>query len=73
MLFNVPAWFFTNVAASPDQRAEIAQKIASLEDANRQSMIVPARLNTTSQPAAAWGLAASNHRVFLGRLVIIPP
>ena len=40
MLFNVPAWFFTNVAAPPDQRAEIAQKIASLEDANRQTMIV---------------------------------
>lgn len=40
MLFNVPRWIFTSVVAPPDQRAEIAQKIARLEDANMQVMII---------------------------------
>ena len=40
MLFNVPRWIFTNVITPTDERAEVAQKIAGLDDANRQVMII---------------------------------
>ena len=47
ILFNVPGWFLANVAAPPDQRAEFAQKIASVEAGEMTTEIVGGVMLTT--------------------------